>query len=76
MVALVGGGDKPVLTVATNAAARTLGARAGQLVGLGAQRLGGRGGGKDDLAQGGGPNAAGADEALRAIRDAVAGLHG
>ena len=76
VVALVGGGDKPVLTVATNAAARTLGARAGQLVGLGAQRLGGRGGGKDDLAQGGGPNAAGADEALRAIRDAVAGLRG
>ena len=77
VVALIGGTDtKPVLTVAVNDAARALGAKAGALVGLGAVKLGGRGGGSDDLAQGGGSNAAGAGEALAAVRDAVAGLHG
>jgi alanyl-tRNA synthetase len=74
VVALVGGGDKPVLAVATNEAARAKGAKAGQLVGVGAVELGGRGGGKDDFAQGGGSNAAGAAAALNAIRTAVAAL--
>ena len=74
VVALVGGGDKPVLAVATNEAARAKGAKAGQLVGVGAVELGGRGGGKDDFAQGGGSNAAGASAALNAIRTAVAAL--
>ena len=71
VVALVGGGAKPVVTVATNEAARALGAKAGALVALAAQSLGGRGGGKDDLAQGGGTDAAGADAALAAIRAAL-----
>ena len=75
VVALVGGtADKPVLAVATNDAARVKGARAGQLVGLGAAQLGGRGGGKDDFAQGGGTNGAGAADALAAIRAALADL--
>ena len=73
VVALVGLAGKPVVTVATNEAARGLGARAGLLVGVAAERLGGRGGGKDDLAQGGGTDAAGADAALRAVREALAG---
>ncbi len=77
VVALIGGPDaKPVLTVATNDASRALGAKAGALVGIGAQALGGRGGGSDDLAQGGGSNAAGADAALAAIKAAVSALHG
>ena len=75
VVALVGGtADKPVLAVATNEAARAKGARAGQLVALGAAQLGGRGGGKDDFAQGGGTNGAGSAEALKAIRAAVTAL--
>ncbi len=75
VVALVGGtADKPVLAVATNEAARAKGARAGQLVALGAAQLGGRGGGKDDFAQGGGTNGAGCAEALKAIRAAVTAL--
>ena len=75
VVALVGGtAEKPVLAVATNDAARVKGARAGQLVGLGAAQLGGRGGGKDDFAQGGGTNGAGAADALAAIRAALADL--
>ncbi len=74
VVALVGGtNQKPVLAVATNEAARAKGSKAGVLVGLGAAALGGRGGGKDDFAQGGGTNGAGAADALAAIRAAVAG---
>ena len=53
VVALVGGtDDKPVVTVVTNDAARAAGAKAGVLVGVAAEKLGGRGGGKDDIAQG------------------------
>jgi len=67
------GGGKPVLIVATTDAARTLGAKAGALVGVGASALGGRGGGRDDLAQGGGSDAAAAPAALTAISAALAG---
>ncbi len=73
VVALVGGAAKPVLIVATTAAARGLGAKAGALVAVGAPRLGGRGGGRDDLAQGGGTDSAGATAALAAIREALQG---
>ena len=73
VVALVGGEAKPVVIVATTDAARAAGAKAGQLVGVAAAQLGGKGGGKDDLAQGGGSDAAGTDAALAAIRDALAG---
>ncbi|MFT4216635.1 MAG: alanine--tRNA ligase [Micropruina sp.] len=75
VVALVGGTDaKPVIAVATNEAARARGAKAGALVGIGAAELGGRGGGKDDFAQGGGSNGAAAADAVGAVRDAVAAL--
>ena len=73
VIALVGGEAKPVIIVATTEAARAAGAKAGRLVGVGAPALGGKGGGKDDLAQGGGSDAAGAPAALAAIRDALAG---
>lgn len=80
VVALVGGespaagkGAKPVLIVATSPAARELGAKAGALVAAGAAALGGRGGGRDDLAQGGGTDPAGAAAALTAIRSALIG---
>jgi len=73
VVALVGGSEKPVLIVATTDAARSLGAKAGALVGVGALALGGRGGGRDDLAQGGGSDPAAAPAALTAISTALAG---
>jgi len=73
VVALVGGDAKPVVTVVTNEAARALGAKAGHLVALAATRLGGRGGGRDDVAQGGGSDASGAASALEAVREALAG---
>ncbi len=78
VVALVGGDagqaeGKAALVVATTAAARELGAKAGALVGVGAAALGGRGGGRDDLAQGGGTALSAVPEALAAIRTALAG---
>ncbi len=81
VVALAGGADpstgsgqaKPVLIVAATPAARELGAKSGALAGAGAAALGGRGGGRDDLAQGGGTDASAAPAALAAIRAALAG---
>ena len=70
VIALLGGDAKPALVVATTADARALGAKAGALVAVGAAELGGKGGGKDDLAQGGGVNFA-PDAALRAIEAAL-----
>jgi alanyl-tRNA synthetase len=46
--------DRPTVVVALNDAARALGLAAGSLVLTAAAELGGRGGGKDDVAQGGG----------------------
>lgn len=74
VAAVIGGEDtKPVLIVAVSAAARTAGVKAGALVGLGAAALGGRGGGRDDLAQGGGSDVQGSADALAAIRSALVG---
>jgi alanyl-tRNA synthetase len=64
--------DRPVLLVATNAAAREAGLRAGALAKAAAGALGGGGGGKDDVAQGGGLDASRLPDALVAVRDAVA----
>ena len=66
---------KPALVVATNAAARAAGVKAGGLVRLGASVLGGGGGGKDDLAQGGGSDPTQTGPALGAVEDALRG-HG
>ncbi len=46
--------DRPTVVVAVNDAARAVGLKAGALVLAAASALGGRGGGKDDVAQGGG----------------------
>ncbi|WP_316669419.1 alanine--tRNA ligase [uncultured Propionibacterium sp.] len=72
VVALVGGSEaKAAIVVATNPAARDRGLKAGDLVREGAARLGGRGGGRDDLAQGGGTDTARTAEALQAVEYAV-----
>lgn len=63
---------RPVILVATNEAAREAGVKAGALVKRAAGILGGGGGGKDDVAQGGGTDASKVDEALAAVRAAVA----
>lgn len=72
VVALVGGTDKPAAIVATSDEARALGLKAGVLIRDVCATLGGKGGGKDDLAQGGGSDVAKATEALATLRQAVA----
>jgi alanyl-tRNA synthetase len=62
---------KPAVVVALNDTAREWGLKAGDLVRVAAEQLGGRGGGKDDVAQGGGTDAAGVDQALAAVEHAV-----
>ncbi|MDO5750890.1 MAG: alanine--tRNA ligase [Rothia sp. (in: high G+C Gram-positive bacteria)] len=64
---------RPVVLVATNEGAREAGVKAGALVRVAAGVLGGGGGGKDDVAQGGGQDATKVNEALDAIRAAIAG---
>jgi alanyl-tRNA synthetase len=64
-------GDKLSFVVATTEAARSRGLAAGKLVPSFASAIGGRGGGKPELAQGGGTNPAGVLDAVRALRSAV-----
>ena len=72
VVALIGTSPKPSVVVATTQAAREKGFRAGALVSLAAGVMGGRGGGSDDLAQGGGTDSAQAKQALDAVAYALA----
>jgi alanyl-tRNA synthetase len=72
VVAIIGStGGKPAVVVAVNDEARTWGISANALVKVAAGALGGSGGGKDDVAQGGGADVAGADQALRDVEHAV-----
>ncbi|GMA39948.1 alanine--tRNA ligase [Mobilicoccus caccae] len=70
------GKGRPVIVVATNAAAREKGIKAGALVKVAAGVLGGGGGGKDDVAQGGGTDVAKAPEALGAVGRAIREIAG
>jgi alanyl-tRNA synthetase len=68
--------DRPVVVVTVNEAARDRKLAAGALVGVAARALGGGGGGKPDVAQGGGaplgPDGSGrVDAAFAAVRDAL-----
>lgn len=62
---------RPMVVVATNAAARELRVAAGDLVKVAAQVLGGGGGGKADIAQGGGTDANRIGDALTGIENAI-----
>lgn len=69
MVVLLSENDGSVpFVVATNQAAQDAGVRAGDLVSTVAAAVGGRGGGKADLAQGSGNDPAGISSALAAVR--------
>ncbi len=65
-------GPKVSFVVATTSAARDRGLAAGKLVPAFAPAIGGRGGGKPDLAQGGGGNPAGVPDAVTALRRTLA----
>ncbi|MGM7667419.1 alanine--tRNA ligase [Microbacterium sp. A93] len=62
---------RPLVVIGTNQAARDAGLKAGALVKTACGVLGGGGGGKDDLAQGGGQDAGQIAAALAAVQDAV-----
>ncbi len=62
---------RPAVVVAVNRVGRDWGLRAGDLVKVAAAPLGGRGGGKPDLAQGGGTDPARVADALRALEHGV-----
>jgi alanyl-tRNA synthetase len=65
-------GDRPTVVVAVNDAARARGLTAGTLVLAAAGALGGRGGGRDDVAQGGGaPLGERAEQTIAAAFEAV-----
>ena len=64
---------KPVLVVAVSDAARAKGFKAGALVKIGSNVLGGGGGGKDDFAQGGGTDISKISESLQTIERAISG---
>ena len=73
VVVVIGQADGKVSVVAaTNEEARGRGLSANALVGAVGPHVGGRGGGKDDVAQGGGSDASGIDAALAAVPAEVA----
>ena len=73
VVTIVGVADaKPGVVVALNDTARAWRLKAGDLVRVAADALGGRGGGKDDVAQGGGTDPNGAETALVTVEHAIA----
>lgn len=73
VVALTGvAKGRPTVVVATNEGARDAGIQAGALVSTAAKILGGGGGGKPDMAQGGGTDATKINAALDAITAAIA----
>jgi alanyl-tRNA synthetase len=66
-------GGKVAFVVATTEAARATGLAAGKLIPAFAPAVGGRGGGKPDLAQGGGTDPSGVPAAVDALRAALRG---
>jgi len=73
VVVIIGQADGKVSVVAaTNDEARARGLSAGELVRAVGPLLGGKGGGKDDVAQGGGTDASRIDEALVLVEREVA----
>ncbi|MEU6062482.1 alanine--tRNA ligase [Streptomyces sp. NPDC047097] len=64
-------GGRPLTVIATNEAARERGLKAGDLVRTAAKTLGGGGGGKPDVAQGGGQNPDAIGDAIAAVERLV-----
>ncbi|MBC7373602.1 MAG: alanine--tRNA ligase [Frankiales bacterium] len=71
VVLVAAGGDRVTLVAAVNEAGRARGLSANDVLREAAPAVGGKGGGKDDIAQGGGTDATGIAEALRRGREVV-----
>lgn len=72
VVVVVGtAGGRPSVVVAVNPAAQDRGLAANALVGVVGEKIGGRGGGKADVAQGGGTDVGGVEAGFAAVIDAV-----
>jgi alanyl-tRNA synthetase len=72
VVAVVGGtAEKPSVVIVTTQGARDRGLDASELVRVASETLGGRGGGKADIAQGGGTDGSRAEDALKAVEYAI-----
>ena len=72
VITLIGGEqDKPSVVIATTEGARHRQLKAGDLVRVATQALGGRGGGRDDIAQGGGSESSKVADALRDVEYAI-----
>lgn len=77
VVALFGQSNgRPLVVVATNATARGRGIEAGALVRTASTELGGGGGGKADIAQGGGSDVQAIETAISAVRSQLESSHG
>ncbi len=73
VVVVIGtGGGKPSAVIAVNDAARERGIAANDLIAVVGEHLGGRGGGKGDVAQGGGTDLGGIEAALTAVQAQLA----
>lgn len=73
VVLVIGTADgKPAAVAAVNDQAQGRGVSANTIIGAIGEHLGGRGGGKADVAQGGGTNVAGIDAAFAQVKDLVA----
>jgi alanyl-tRNA synthetase len=70
------GGERAFLVVATTEGSRGRGLKAGDLVKAASAELGGSGGGKPDVAQGGGTDVTGVGRALAKVRELVAASTG
>jgi alanyl-tRNA synthetase len=64
-------GDKPSAVVALNDVAQAKGLSANTLIGVVGDKIGGRGGGKSDIAQGGGTDLSAIPDALAAVESAI-----
>ncbi len=72
VVCVVGGTpEKPSVVIVTTEGARQRGLSAGELVRTASETLGGRGGGKVDIAQGGGTDGSRVEEAMTAVEHAI-----
>ena len=72
VVLVAAGGERVTLVAAVNEAGRARGLSANAVLREAAGAVGGKGGGKDDVAQGGGTDASGIAEALRLGREVIA----